>query len=155
MTFKRETIAIAGAIVGANLIGILTYSKAANSSGLCDNFSQMWSGVSKPAEPARGEPIGHYFDVRTKRDEPYYREGEAPAKPPISQNDQDTGRVQAPPQHRPLTTPYPPQPSTGTQALPPPPGAFTPISYSTLLGGESDSSYQSRRRAIASQMEGY
>jgi hypothetical protein len=54
MTFKRETIAIAGAIVGANLIGILTYSKAANSSGLCDNFSQMWSGVSKPLSLPEG-----------------------------------------------------------------------------------------------------
>lgn len=161
MTFKRQAIAIAGAIVGANIVGIAIYAKAANSSGLCDGFTQLWQGTSRQlSEPAKGEPIGGYFNVKTNRDEPLYRAGEAPAVTHIRQNgawvepqanaNQDTGRVSAPSRDNPLTTPYPPQPPTRTQVLPPPPRVFAPISGS-LLGGESEADYQARRRAIAQQ----
>lgn len=159
---KRETIALAGAIVGVNLIGIMTYAKAANSNNLCDGFASMWQGTAtRPAEPPKGQPIGGYWDVRTKRTEPYYREGEAPETPHVSQNGawvepqnvQNTGRVPATPRHTPLTTPYPPQPSTRTETLPPPPGAVAPIS-GELINGMTYDEYQARRRAIAVQMEG-
>jgi hypothetical protein len=166
MTLKRETIAIAGAIVGVNLIGIATYAKPVRSFGCFQPLQQAAARFAPPAverpDVPWGQPIGAAWDVRTDKTIPLYREGEAPKTPHVAKNGvwveandiQDTGRVQTPPQHRPLTTPYPPQSSTGTQTLPPPPGRLAPISHSILLGGESDASYQARRRAIAMQQGG-
>ncbi len=129
MTLKRQSIAVVGAIVGANLIGIVTYPQAANSNGLCDGFSRLWQGSDY-------RPVNQSHEPRT--DIPYWQNNpwaETAAKP------------------APASTHTAPSAPTRTQSRPPTAGAPAPISGSSLLGTESQESYQLRRRAIAVQME--
>lgn len=95
MTLKRETIVLASAIVGANLIGILTYSQTAKSS-VCDDLTNMWNGST---QSYNRQPVDGYYDVRTKKDVPIYADQIEPTvSPPI-----------APPVETPqATTPMPP-----------------------------------------------
>jgi hypothetical protein len=83
-TYMKPIGIVTIAVIGAQLPGLLGPAQQATALK-CEEIGQQFSSVwhnatqAKPAEPAPGEPIDSYYDVRKKKDVALYRPNEAPA----------------------------------------------------------------------------
>lgn len=124
------------AIVGANLTAFTLHSKPVHSSLDCPQpLQQLGSRINdvrSDLRAAEDKALREYWGEQS----PFRRL----VRPPTAE---ESAALDA-------TAPYS-SAATGTQSPPVATGSRAPISHSLLLNGESESDYQSRRRAIAQQ----